>query len=242
MAHGQPDYGAYAAKTTVGSLADMAELAARLGSINNFDRRGDVIWWDDFEDSAQKWLASYTGGAGAWALVATHALLGGLSGQLSTFAAVAATARIRRRVFYPVPSKVGFEIAFNFHLSAYPIIFSIVLADGVAGIEFEVTYDYNTRTLSIVTAGLVVVTLSTTLNLSPLGTGFHTFKLVIDTETNSFVRLLIDSNTYDISAYAGHPIGIGLQTYIDVMCEITSAVAGGVNLKYGSCIVTMNEP
>ncbi|GAI87669.1 unnamed protein product, partial [marine sediment metagenome] len=58
MAHGQPDFGMYAAKETVASLADVGELAARLGSIVAQDRRGDVIFLEDFEAPILNWTGA----------------------------------------------------------------------------------------------------------------------------------------------------------------------------------------
>ena len=61
MAHGHPDYGGAAPLATVYTLQDLAELAARLGSIDVFDRRGNVLLLDDFESGIKKWLFGGTG-------------------------------------------------------------------------------------------------------------------------------------------------------------------------------------
>ncbi|GAI56753.1 unnamed protein product, partial [marine sediment metagenome] len=55
MAHGQPDFGMYQIAKTIYRLADMGELAVRLGSIVTHDRRGDVIWMDNFDSGIAKW-------------------------------------------------------------------------------------------------------------------------------------------------------------------------------------------
>ncbi|GAI49683.1 unnamed protein product, partial [marine sediment metagenome] len=55
MSRGQPDYGSSAVKEVAGTLADMGELAARLSSIVEYDRRGDVVYLDDFEEPVLKW-------------------------------------------------------------------------------------------------------------------------------------------------------------------------------------------
>ncbi|GAH95398.1 unnamed protein product, partial [marine sediment metagenome] len=39
---GQPDYAALAPKEIAASISDMGEVAARLGSIVTYDKRGDV--------------------------------------------------------------------------------------------------------------------------------------------------------------------------------------------------------
>jgi len=72
MAHGTPDWGVTASKKTIYSLHDMGELAVRLGSIVSFDRRGDVIFSDSFQNGLGKVYASGVGaGFECWPSVAS---------------------------------------------------------------------------------------------------------------------------------------------------------------------------
>lgn len=242
MAHGQHDFGMYAAKKTLGSIADNAELAARLGSIVTFDRRGDVLWWDDFEDNAAKWTPDYVPAGGTWALSAVRALLGGNSGALGTAAAIGATAEVVRAVFYPVASKVGYEIAFNLPLGGYPIVFRIRIDDRVDSTDFLIRYNYNTSVLELETTLGVVVVIDPAFVLRTAGTGFHILKLVIDMTTLMFVKLILDDYTFDISAYAGNRIGAPVATGINLYALATSALAAGIIMYLGHCIFTQNEP
>jgi len=242
MAHGQPDFGAYSAKQTIGSMADNAELAARLGSLVTFDRKGDVLWTDDFEDNAAKWLAAYVGGAGTWALSAVRALMGGSSGVLTTAAAIGATAEVIRRVFYPVVSKVGFEIAFNFGAGAYPVEFKMTVDDRVNITEYLIRYNFNTSDLDLVTAGGAVISIDPNLVVHPAGTGFHLIKLTVDIATGHFEKVLIDDMSYDISAYGGQVIGLAVSAGVYLSALVTSTLAAGVNMFLDNAIFTQNEP
>jgi len=53
VAHGAPDWWGTEQTSTVHLVQDVGELAARLGSIVTFDRRGNVIWLTSFEDGLQ---------------------------------------------------------------------------------------------------------------------------------------------------------------------------------------------
>src|SRR3989304_7205960 len=49
-------------------LLDQAELAARIGSFNVYDRRGQVIWFDHFQSGIAPWLR-FEHGTGAAVLL-----------------------------------------------------------------------------------------------------------------------------------------------------------------------------
>jgi len=55
VAHGTPDWGVTAGARTVYQMTDLGELAVRLGSIVTHDRRGDVIFLEDFEEGMGRW-------------------------------------------------------------------------------------------------------------------------------------------------------------------------------------------
>ncbi len=55
MAHGTPDWAGTAAQSITAPVADMGELAARLKSVDVYDRRGNVILADNFDGGAQTW-------------------------------------------------------------------------------------------------------------------------------------------------------------------------------------------
>jgi len=51
MPRGHPDYGQAGPTSLIATVPDLGELAARLGSNNTWDRRGFILWYDDFEAS-----------------------------------------------------------------------------------------------------------------------------------------------------------------------------------------------
>ena len=64
MVHTLPDYTTkYKTAIVFGNL-DHAELAARLGSIDIYDRRGAVIDLDNFEAPYMRWIGETLGGGG----------------------------------------------------------------------------------------------------------------------------------------------------------------------------------
>ena len=80
MAHGARDFGIYAPKETIVTIEDLGELAVRLGSPVNYDRKGDVVWVDGFEDGIDKWDIDLTLGRGSFTWESAHSRDGGFSG------------------------------------------------------------------------------------------------------------------------------------------------------------------
>ena len=64
MARGGPDYGASSARYTIFPVTDLGELAVRLGSPVAYDRQGNVIYTESFENGLAGWDTD-TSGAGA---------------------------------------------------------------------------------------------------------------------------------------------------------------------------------
>ncbi|MFH1593720.1 MAG: hypothetical protein ABID09_03365, partial [Candidatus Omnitrophota bacterium] len=94
MAHTNPDYTSKGKLNTITASTDNAELAVRLGSVVTFDRRGNVIFIDDFEGATLFWT---TGGAGVGnveALTAAWGKSGSQSCELTAGAGAAGQARI----------------------------------------------------------------------------------------------------------------------------------------------------
>ena len=242
MAHGQPDFGMYAAKATVGSDADNAELAARLKSINTYDRRGDVVWFDDFESSLNKWrdrgvdlghgavISNAAARNGGFSCLLTTGSDGLFQGILSTFKPP------------PVLSKVGLEVhwtrpAFNFTSIdiRLAIIHPTIAWD--ARIQFlsaGATLQYwDGAAMQTIEAG--VGSRSDTLLFNPL-------KFVIDLQNNRYERLMFHHRTWDLSAIPC-PIGAGAAA-TETLIDISAVGANGFNvgIHLDDVILTQNEP
>ncbi|GAH53184.1 unnamed protein product, partial [marine sediment metagenome] len=184
MAHGQPDFGIYAAKKTVSGLADLGELAARLGSIVTFDRRGDIVWFDDFEGEVDKWYQEPSGTDAAIVVSPDAARNGSFSAKLTTGDEVNDFATIIHYLPYPVTSRVGFEISFNVENDLSELIFSQRLYDGSYEHYARLRYLPATDVLQYLDSEAEWQDLVTGLVLWAATYAFHTVKLVIDLDTH----------------------------------------------------------
>lgn len=242
MPHGQPDYGMYAAKKTVYSMADNAELAARLKSIVTYDRRGDVVWLDDFEDSMQKWELAAVGGA--IVLSAERARSGGLSAKLSTNNVIAAEAQITRHVPYPAISKVGFEFSLA-HASLDVGVYTWWLVSHDPGPNGRRAWcRYTTLTdiieIDVEAVGWVTIAANVLLRLDP--NLFHCIKLVVDLATGRYVRLILDETEWDLSAHLMNVIISAEDPNVEVGMSGNTTAARAAYWYVDDAIITQNEP
>jgi len=244
---GLPDYSAPAPigqipKPTTYTLSDMAELAARLGSINTFDRRGDVIWLDDFENNINKWLTYAVGTGGSVALSNDRARNGAMSAKLVTPSDALLAARIYRDFPYPEVGKIGAEISFTIDndLDFFQL-----------GLQFWTETKYTNSLLRYLPSekalyyadsdGVIKVLLSN-VNLFATTPLFHTLKLVVDIKTDKYVRALLDSYYVDMSDIACRTT-TGVYTK-DMNSQIVAMGKAGLNITIyiDDFILTQNEP
>ena len=242
MAHGQPDYGMYSAKETIGSIADNAELAARLGSIVTFDRKGDVIWLDTFEGEDGKWETSAVGVGASYAQSNEKALRGSFSAKLVTGAAVGNATSMKRVLAYPILSNLGFEIAFNITNAASNYIFQLHYNTGALQWRAEIRWNVTTQVLEYLDAAGAPQTLDNVRG-STEGTLFHILKLVINSTNHTYHRLILDSNSYDMSNIAAQFAGDGAAPHFFIYFEAMNIITAVNKDHFVDCVIaTQNEP
>ncbi len=242
MAHGTPDYGRTNATRTTFQTMDVGELAVRLGSPIAFDRRGDVIWWDDFECSLNKWTTGGAGAGSAVAISAVRARNGGNSALLTAGSTAPATASIVHDMAYPVLSKLGFEVSFTLDTTTKSVYFQMQIEDGAKSSIYRVKLYATTNTLVYLNAAGGETTIAVLPTLAALPTLFHTLKMVVDSANKQYVRVILDSNSYPLT-------GIGARVFNNVAApelrlgiehEGTAVINPLVYVD--DVIVTQNEP
>ena len=242
MPRGQPDYGIYTQTPVASGISDPGEAAARLGSINVFDRRGWTVWMDDFEAAALKWGAD--SGFGGSDPILSHVLA--WMGAQSVYFLISGDANSISILSHDFPltrrGKIGVE--FWTHLwngaSNYLRLYVGVM-DGTNTSIARLLLDSDLRTATIVTpAGNIPIADNCFPNV--LTDLFVPVKLVIDIDTDLYTRLMIGPDEYDIST---HSMVLGAPTtnkYMLISFELENG-GGGIGYAYiDNFILTQNEP
>ena len=227
---------------TVFGQIDNSELAARLNSINTFDRRGNVVFMDNFEDAVLFWNSATSGANADVSLATDWGKTGSQSCKLTAGDGATGQAYIYRFLGAQVLGKLGIESSFTIDSDTTRVDLELRYYDGTNYHSGMVRYVKADDKFQIwdTTAGYVDVLTSYSLDF--LNTAFHTMKLVIDIDTKKYVRLLVNNQAVDISTYTLKEYGDATKTSIRFGIYHISAEASAALIWVDNIIITQNEP
>ena len=242
MPHGQPDFGQYTQKITTYGLSDMGELAARLGSIDTFDRRGDITFLEDFESSLVKWdIIPF--GVGAGAHISSEACrFGSLSAKLTTGNVIDDYIQIHHFSPYPVKSAIGAESSFTVNANLARIVLYLRVYDGTNLNESAFRYTPATGVLEYQDFTTGWTQLAAGVVLEALDHYFHLFKLVVDFSTGYYKRLIVNETEYDMSTLKYKIAADAGKPKLAAQFFIATAVNSNQSIYVDDFILTQNEP
>jgi len=242
MPRGQPDYGLYTETPVASGISDPGEAAARLGGINVYDRRGWVVWMDDFESPVLKWHTARSVGGTIPTLHTTRAWMGIQSVRLFTAAVAGEWTGILK--YFPLLrlGRLGIEF-FVYLVTTTPgyLELSLEIYDGANRSTAELRLESFTRTATIVTPAGNIVVATNCFNPSPLRS-FIPVKLVVDMDTDLYTRLLIGPEEIDLSA---HSLVAGAATtnrLLNLGITLRGDVVDSMYAAVDNFILTQTEP
>jgi len=204
MAHGHEDFKRRTEIYITADDIDLNELAVRLGSIVNFDRRGNVIFANGFEQSIGAFRPTLVGVGSEIIQTADYVKNGAYSLRCTVDASFGGTVNLARMQAIPENKRIGIELSFTWNPNIRIYDWSLWYYDG------EVLYNpsvymvpnsiTNPMTLLLETPEGDIPLIPIT-NLKESVYFFHTLKLVADLDTKKYVRIILDDITYDISEY-----------------------------------------
>jgi len=242
MPRGQRDFGGTSPTTTIAGVSDMGELAVRLGSPVTFDRRGDVILLDDFEDNINKWVQTHVGVGGAIALSNDTCKNGARSCKFTTGNVIGNACSIERYMSYPVSGRFGFEISFTYESNFSQWEWLLQLNDGAFYHLAEITYVDATGTLYYRDSTPADVAIVAGLSLYEVDELFHTIKLVVDFDNDKYIRLILNNTEYDLSAYSFEKKADATNQRLFTRVRAYTATAANNVMYLDDAIWTQNEP
>jgi len=217
-----------------------AELAARLGTQANFDRRGQLLYQDNFAGGLAPYRTSAAGTGAAVTISGDHAYRGGFSCRLLTGNTSGNTSFIQRAMQGPANWHLGAE--FSWAIGNVNVIPEVQIVGNKAGTVYtaKARYHYDDGKLQIwVSSAWHDVD---SFALAEVTDYWHVMKLVVDFDTGQYIRLLVDDEEFDISDHAiGYSAGTDYK-YFYVM--IANTVSGNYNrdIYVGHLVITYAEP
>jgi hypothetical protein len=244
---GRPDYSA-ANPTNIAQAgkgytsSDVAELAVRMGSSDVYDRRGNVIFIDDFSNGVDNYV--YTLGAGAGSAREWRANIYERSGFcLRLYGGLGTGSGFSRQWNTNNPGKVGVEISGAAPAAGAPATLAVTnyFFDGANFHLMGLVYDPYADELSIWDPAGALQVIETGLAVLGAADSFSTIKLVTDFENDQYVRLLINQREINLSQYKGLAAPMVSGVYAAFNFDLASRPAINDYMSIGTVIITQNE-
>ena len=242
MTHGTPDWGGSAPKSTTYKLDDHAELAARLGSIVTYDRRGEVLWIQDFTEGGAPFQVAGFGIGGDGYLSCGGALSGGLCLCLQTDVLAGDYERVYQHSYYQVEGGIGQEIWFTVEANLRDVKLRVIMYTGARSYDYQAKYNRVTGEVSVYDDTGAWVVIGTPGVLDTLYASYHPFKMVFNTLTHRYVRVLLVDKAYPVSGVSCFEAAVVSNKTMVSMVYVTAEAAGGCAINLDNWIMTQNEP
>lgn len=241
MPHGTPDWWGTEPTETIYPLQDVGELAARLGSIDTFDRRGNVIWLSGFESGLGGFVPSTSGTGAAVVVSTTTARTGPYSCKLTAGSDVLELAAIQRFVSYPVLSRFGGEFAFTWDTGIDRLRNEMLVYDGSNLTTFSIRLDETNSKIYYLNSGGGWTEFAALPAWGTEADLFHVGKLVVDLDLGEYVRFILDDTEHDLSGNSGKAEVDATYPHINFSARLTGPGGTNPSIYIDDMIVTQNE-
>lgn len=243
MTHGTPDWGHTRSATVYPLVNDLGEVAARLGSITTYDRRGNVIWFDDFSKGLAAWIGADAGGTGGSCVLSPdEPEWPPFSAKLTAGRSANGWARLVKYLAPPVAGRLGIEISVNFKTQFDYFQMFLQFWDGtttqqgsifISDTDSKIYYldaDNNRVELGAITSQILDIDY------------YNSLKLVVDFSTTEYVRFLLNRVSYDMSGIELYNWVGGASPQMWLYMIIWSRSGENDYCYVDAVIATQNEP
>lgn len=240
--HGTPDFGVTSGAVTTHQVKDLGELAPRLGSPDRFDRRGEIVQMESFEDGIDGWSATVATG-GVADLSNLRARTGGFSARLTTTGSSGSRAALSRTFSFPVVSKMGLEVSFASNAFFDDLRVTLSYFDGFTLRRFGVQVDVPNLALQVLLPAGTYSDLITGIVAGADVRRWHTLKLIVDLDAGEWAEVLIDNLSAIPTTGPEETAPAGLVESVTAAIRADGDTSGSEGLSYwDDLILTQNEP
>lgn len=217
-----------------------ADLAGRLGSCKTWDWRGNILFANTFEHGLGNFNKATSGTGASVTITPDFSMFGGYAAKLIGGSNSSKRAHIYTKMGRNPTDGYGLEVAWAV-LSDYDYIeIQLIVTVGTTshiGFIKHVRADgklyYYGDDAAYHQFG--------TQTLESIFNAFNFIKLVVDVNTSKYIRCLLNSATYDISAYALETSSIGSKDTVGVYVYCYSTAGNNYGFLVDHVILTGNE-
>lgn len=219
-----------------------AELAARLGSVVQHDRRGQVISATDFSNGYGVWRTTASGDDATIELDPTAFRSGGYSIKCTGIEPNADDVTLFTRMPVLPLATAGLSVFFSIPENLLNVRLTIQYDDATTRVQGIFLYTIADETLDVYhgTTGWSEVASGVTINNN--AHSFNYMKLVIDGDEDSYLRVMFNDIEEALTTYPLQSLATAgyAHLYLSVLANMR---AGEADVIYLDCpVVTINEP
>ena len=185
---------------TIFGQMDNGELSSRISPINQYDRRGNVVWWTDMNDALTTWLASTSGTGASVDHSIARVYHGDKSIKLTCGSTDGARSGISRLFNTPVTSKLGCEMAVSVDTYIDYIWMRLGWYDGSKYYLSGLNLDITNNTVEYWDGTAWQNMLGTTYTFDKDSHLWYHLKFVWDYSTKKYIRGMFAEHTVDLSS------------------------------------------
>jgi len=237
-----PDYSRYLPGSVRFSLQDMSELAVRLGSFDIFDRRGEVIWYDQFDYGLGGYAVSYSGAGGSVNLSADNRFHYPYNCKIILPSTSPYTAYMNRNVRALTLERVGYEITAAYVGGISQVMYRHEVSDGSDTYYPGILLDAGSRKLYIQDESQSWLQVASLHPFVSAGVWYITFKIVYDLARKHYVRFVTDYMTLDLTPYQFAYEHLGDTPMLSLLNTFVGQAGTAGIVHVASLILTANEP
>jgi hypothetical protein len=242
MAHGTPDWWGTEPTATTHKVSDMGELAARLGSIVTFDRRGDVVWLSGFENGLAEFTKVRISDESNRNISTEAAYMGAYSLKLIIGSNTGDMSGIEKWLAYPALSKFGGEFAFTWHTDLDYLDVFFYFYDGINRTEFTIRFSDTNKKIYYLDSGGNLAEIDNLPAWVTTKEEFEVAKLVVDLEAGEYVRLILNNISYPLTGILGKVTSVAVRPMLIFAVRAYGPGATTPTIYLDNLIITQNEP
>lgn len=242
MPRGAPDYSNVRAPESLTRLDDMAELAARTGTLSTYERSGSVVRQIDFSDGMSLWYTALYGSGAQVEVSAQRSVSAGYSLKFVTGQDGARGAIAIYKLPYLKLSRMGLEYSFTHTVDSEFHHFVFYHLNGTIKRIYWIRFNIQSGLIQLRQYGDTWVNIVTGLNLKTDEWTLYTTKLVVDLENDCYVRFFLNDKMYNISEYKPAELTVSSIPYLEIAIQFNGDPASNRTHYVDNVIITQNEP
>jgi len=237
-----PDNYPFLPQSTRFPLADMGELAARLGSMVTYDRRGEVIWMDDMGTGSGKWIDTPYGAGASIKWVPGNVRMGHYAVEMIGGSDGVQLAQLK--TYFPLfhLGRAGLELGVAFFTEFDKFELKLTRSDGTTRYRGSIRLDRTNSQIAYLDEDTNYQSIASLANPVNLYGVFHACKLVVDFNTNEYVRFLYNETEHDLSGIPLHKTDATTIASFRVALLLYSRSGQNDRANVDYVIITGNEP